>query len=266
MTRAGSTCAPGLVAAAAVALGALVASPPAHAHFTLQAPDSWAQQSSLGDPQKSAPCGQADPGLAAVPTNEVTPFSPGDRITITIDETIFHPGHYRVVLSPNGMNGLPADPPVTAVGSDPCGSTVISPATFPVLADGQLQHTSPFSGPQSFQVTLPAGMTCTNCVLQVAQYMSNHALNNPGGCFYHHCAMISIQASGGSGGGSGGAGGGAGGAAGLDGGPAGTGDGGPSGGEDDGSGCGCAAAGLGATPTPIALLVAWWFGRVRRRR
>jgi hypothetical protein len=42
-------------------------------------------------------------------------------------------------------------------------------------------------------------MTCTKCTLQVIEFMSNHGLNNPGGCFYHHCADISIQPAGGGG-------------------------------------------------------------------
>jgi MYXO-CTERM domain-containing protein len=37
-----------------------------------------------------------------------------------------------------------------------------------------------------------AGFTCQNCTLQVFQWMSNHGLNNPGGCFYHHCAAVNI--------------------------------------------------------------------------
>ena len=65
---------------------------------------------------------------------------------------------------------------------------------LPVLADNMLAHTTPFSGPQSFQITLPAGMTCASCTLQVIEFMSNHQLNNPGGCFYHHCADIAITA------------------------------------------------------------------------
>ena len=46
------------------AAAALVASP-ARAHFILQAPASWAEQGPLGDPQKSGPCGQDDPGATA---------------------------------------------------------------------------------------------------------------------------------------------------------------------------------------------------------
>ena len=89
---------------------------------------------------------------------------------------------------------------MTVVGTDPCGSTVIqNPPVFPVLADGMLLHTSPISGSQSFTVTLPTDVTCANCTLQVEEFMSNHGLNNPGGCFYHHCADISIQPGGGGG-------------------------------------------------------------------
>jgi MYXO-CTERM domain-containing protein len=69
----------------------------------------------------------------------------------------------------------------------------MDPPVFPVLADGVFEHTAPFSGPQSIDITLPNDVTCTNCTLQIIQFMSNHALNNPGGCYYHHCATIAIQ-------------------------------------------------------------------------
>jgi hypothetical protein len=123
----------------------------------------------------------------------VTAFAPGEAITITLDEPIFHPGHYRVALSVNDRSELPPPPPVTA-GETPCGSVpIMDPAVFPVLADGMLQHTEPFSGTQSFQVTLPSDVTCTHCTLQVLEFMSDHAAP----CFYHHCADISIGAGGG---------------------------------------------------------------------
>ena len=179
------------------AAGLCVASP-ARAHFILQSPGSWAAQASLGDPQKSAPCGQADPGTPAVETGVITYYASGQTVTVTINETVPHPGHYRAVLSTTGQAGLPPDPPVTA-GSTPCGSAEIqSPPVFPVLADGELVHTAAFSAPQSFTFKLPSDVTCTdNCVLQVAEFMSDHGLNNPGGCFYHHCANIRIEANGG---------------------------------------------------------------------
>lgn len=168
----------------------LVVSGTARAHFVLQSPAAMHEQSALGDPQKAPPCGDAG---NAVATNMVTAYKGGDVIKITIDETIFHPGHYRIALAVNDISELPAEPPVTAGDSD-CGSTIIAnPPAFPVLADGVFLHDKPFDGPQSIDVTLPADLNCDNCTLQVIQFMSNHGLNNPGGCFYHHCAAIAVE-------------------------------------------------------------------------
>jgi MYXO-CTERM domain-containing protein len=178
---------------AAFALGAVGVLVPAgaRAHFILQAPASASEQSGLGDPQKTPPCG----GDGVVPTGTVTAFAPGEMVTVTINETVPHPGHYRVALSTTGPSGLPADPVVTPSASDECASTEIqNPPVFPVLADGMLVHTNAFSAPQSFSFRLPTNMTCTsNCVLQVIEYMSSHGAP----CFYHHCANITIQAGGG---------------------------------------------------------------------
>ena len=175
-----------MILLAVLTLAVLFLAEPAQAHFNLESPLVYSTQGSLGDPQKTAPCGPS--GTAFTPTNDVTAVKTGSTITVTISETIFHPGHYRVALAQTEAD-LPPDPVVTASGGDPCGSTTIdqNPA-LPVLLDGQLVHTAKFSGPQSFQVPLPAGMTCDNCVLQVIQYMSSH----PQPCFYHHCATITI--------------------------------------------------------------------------
>jgi hypothetical protein len=175
----------------------LVAAAPAvaRAHFQLKAPTSWMSQDALGSPQKMGPCGDEGGGTA---TGTVTAFKPGDTVTITIDEKVFHPGHYRIALA-RDRSELPVEPPVTA-GSTPCGTVpVASPAVFPVLADGVFDHTAPFDKPQTTTVTLPADMTCDRCTLQVIQFMSDHGLNNPGGCFYHHCADVAITPDGGGG-------------------------------------------------------------------
>jgi len=170
-----------LVAAALVLTPASVAT----AHFHLDAPASIGVQDATGNPQKTAPCGGT-----YTPTGSVTDVLPGSTIDLTIDETIFHPGHYRVALAATEA-GLPADPPVTPVGADPCGSTVIEPnPALPLLADGMLPHSTSFGGaPQTFQVQLPADYECPNCVLQVIEYMSNHGAP----CFYHHCARVNVS-------------------------------------------------------------------------
>lgn len=144
----------------------------------------------IGNPQKAPPCG--DDGTAVM-TNIVTPYQAGDTVTITIDETVFHPGHYRIALAVDDISELPDPPPVTPADT-PCGSAPIQqPPVFPVLADGVFEHTEPFTEPQSIDVTIPDDVSCTNCTLQVIQFMSNHGLNNPGGCYYHHCAALAVD-------------------------------------------------------------------------
>ena len=161
------------------------------AHFILQAPPAVFDQGILGDPQKAPPCGVDGTEVA---TSKVTTFEAGQTITITVNETIYHPGHYRVALGLNGPQDLPAEPTVTAA-STPCGSVPIDAApVFPVLADGQLLHSAALGGPKSFQVTIPSNITCTHCTLQVLEFMGSHPLNVPGGCFYHHCATIDVVA------------------------------------------------------------------------
>lgn len=228
----------------------LVVAPAADAHFLLNAPASATQQDEFGSPQKSAPCGLSDrAGVPdeSTPTGTVTTVRTGTMLTIRIRETIYHPGHYRVALAQTPA-ALPADPAVTP-GSTPCGSTTIDATPdFPVLADGRLVHTSPFGNSErTFDVQLPAGMTCTNCVLQVTQFMSNHDLNNPGGCFYHHCATITIADD----------------APAVDAGTnPGDGDGGTDSGNDDGGGC----CGTSASPSLAAALALLVLGVTARRR
>jgi hypothetical protein len=176
------------------AIGMLVAPHVAQAHFVLNEPPAWMSQDSLGIPEKLGPCGDESDGTdAATPSNIVTAYQQGQTITVTVNEVIFHPGHYRISLAVNDRSELPAEPLVTA-GSTACGSAPIqSPPVFPVLADGVFVHTTAFTAPQSIQITLPANVTCTKCTLQVIEFMADHGLNVPGGCFYHHCADLSIQ-------------------------------------------------------------------------
>ncbi len=177
----------------ALALGALslLSSGSADAHFILREPASWMSQDVLGSPQKLGPCG-SEPG--GTPTGTITAVQAGSTLTVTITETLFHPGHYRIALATNDRSDLPAEPVVTPGAATPCGSVVIQdPPVFPVLADGVFLHTRPLSGPQTLEITLPPNVTCTHCTLQILEFMSNHGLNNPGGCFYHHCSDLSIS-------------------------------------------------------------------------
>ena len=158
---------------------------PAHAHFKLNAPASMITLATNGDPQKGAPCGPMTP---TAETGAVTSVMTGGMLTVTVDETIDHPGHYRVAIAQNEA-GLPPAPPVTT-GATACGSTTIQTTpVMPVLADGLFPQLTSAMGAATVQVQLPAGFTCTNCVVQVIEFMSSHGTP----CFYYHCARVTIS-------------------------------------------------------------------------
>lgn len=159
----------------------------AQAHFILLQPSSaYSQGGTYGDPQKTAPCGPSATN-PATPTGMVTTYRAGDTVTLSIRETIPHPGHYRVSVGPDPSKFM--TPPITQVGTDQCGMTTIQdPPVMPVVADGLLKHTAAFTGDQTVTFKLPAGFTCQNCTMQVVEYMSSHAAP----CFYYHCATVNI--------------------------------------------------------------------------
>jgi MYXO-CTERM domain-containing protein len=182
------------IAGLVVGIAALFTAGGARAHFVLKTPTNWMTLDVSGSPQKVGPCGNEAPQN---PSNAVTSYQAGDTVMIQLDETVFHPGHYRVALAPTQAD-LPPEPVVTPTAQDQCASAAVEPnPTLPILADDLLDHSAPFSGTQTIMVTLPANPPCTNCVLQVLEFMSSHGAP----CFYHHCANITIGASGGGGGG-----------------------------------------------------------------
>src|SRR5262245_66076406 len=91
----------------------------ADAHFVLVSPAASMVQNRLGDPQKIAPCGGVSanparntPANPGVPSNAVTEMKGGASFHLLIQETVFHPGHYRVALARTQAQ-LPPDPVVT---------------------------------------------------------------------------------------------------------------------------------------------------------
>ncbi len=103
----------------------------AQAHFILLQPSSaYSQGGTYGDPQKTAPCGPSATN-PATPTGMVTTYRAGDTVTLSIRETIPHPGHYRVSVGPDPSKFM--TPPITQVGTDQCGMTTIQdPPVLPV--------------------------------------------------------------------------------------------------------------------------------------
>ena len=180
-----------LVVAAAVAAPAVV-----QAHFKLLEPASWIVENERGDPQKAAPCGnQAD----VKPSEAMTKVTGGSKIHLKVQETIYHPGHYRVALAVNSRNELPTDPltveRMTERGPQSVWAAIQSPIQLPVIADGLFQHYTRPAAPQTFEgdIQLP-NITCAKCTLQVIQFMADHGYNQPGGYSYHHCADLAITA------------------------------------------------------------------------
>ena len=168
------------------------------AHFTLVAPASWLTENRLGDPQKLGPCGgtSADAGT---PTGAITKVQGGQPLHVKVQETVYHPGHYRIALAVNSRTELPADPEVTTRDSDrgeqSVSAKIQSPAQPPILVDGLWAHADPSAIAQPFEtdVVLP-NIDCEKCTLQVIQFMAEHGRNRDGDFTYHHCADLQITA------------------------------------------------------------------------
>jgi len=181
------------------------------AHFILVEPSSWIQENQLGDPQKVGPCG-GEPGgdNAQILTGVITEVTGGANLHLKIQETIYHSGHYRIALSVNSRNELPADPFAeekwTDQGLYSVWGAIQSPPQIPVIADGLFTHyPDPEKGERaSFRPETPMApweadvpipnINCEKCTLQVLQFMADHRYNQPGGYSYHHCADLKITA------------------------------------------------------------------------
>ena len=167
------------------------------AHFTLIAPESWLVQNRLGDPQKAAPCGgtSADPGT---PTNIVGKVQGGQMLHVKVQETVYHPGHYRIALAVNRAE-LPPDPETTTRETErgpwSVSAKIQNPVQPPVLADGLWAHTDRSAIAQPFEtdVMIP-NINCEKCTLQIIQFMAEHGRNRDGDFSYHHCADLQITA------------------------------------------------------------------------
>jgi hypothetical protein len=181
-----------------MAFAALAAAAPtvAYAHFKLLEPTSWILESDRGDPQKAGPCG-GDLNSMGMPSNVIGKVVGGSKLHIKVQETIYHPGHYRITLAVNNRSELPPDAEVmtteSARGPQSVSAVIQNPPRIPVLADGLWPHTARVTDAFETDVTLP-NISCLKCTLQVTQFMAQHAYNNPGGYIYHHCADLQITA------------------------------------------------------------------------
>ncbi len=171
----------------------------ASAHFKLLEPASWLVESDRGDPQKAGPCGGSNTDWGK-PSYAVSKVTGGQKLHLKLQETVYHPGHYRVSLAVNSPTELPPDPQTTTKDSErgpmSISAAIQNPPPIPVLADGLFVHSTRPTGqmePFETDIQLP-NINCKKCTLQVVQFMAEHAFNNPGGYTYHHCAELQITA------------------------------------------------------------------------
>lgn len=173
-----------------VALPVVLSTGAASAHFDLIEPKP-ADQSTDGG-KGGPPCGPtADSGV-------VTPVTGGTEITISVNETVTHPGFYRVALALADRKDLPLDNvvrdkdgnvlPPSGPGQSVSADVQATPV-FPVLADNLFAHTDGSKKMFSQKVQLP-NVNCDKCTLQVIEFMAQHGPQY----FYHHCADLKITA------------------------------------------------------------------------
>jgi len=190
---------PILLTAATVALLSTVTD----AHFLLIQPAPTILQSKLGDPQKLAPCGGLSANAAAnrpanpgTPSGAVTSITGGSMFHILVQETVFHPGHYRVALARTAAL-LPPDPVVTTRTSDrgdqSVSAVIQESPVAPVLVDGLFPHTEKPTGLWEADIPIP-NISCPTCLLQIVEFMAEHGRNADGDFSYHHCATVNITA------------------------------------------------------------------------
>jgi MYXO-CTERM domain-containing protein len=142
-------------------LGLLAPAAPAHAHIALTSPAARTAE------QKTGPCGIAGSTRGA----NVTHYQPGQTITVEWDETVDHPGHYRLSFDDDG--------------NDSFQNPVLPEDAFPQTLVDQIPDRTG-AGHYSQQVTLP-NIACTNCTLQLVQIMTTTV---PYSSFYFQCADL----------------------------------------------------------------------------
>jgi uncharacterized protein (TIGR03382 family) len=119
--------------------------------------------------QKIGPCGASGSKRGS----KVTTYRPGETITMEWDETVDHPGHYRIALDDDGDDSF----------RNPSRPDDGFPQT---LADQIVDRSG--GGHYKQQITLP-NINCTNCTLQLIQVMTTSV---PYNSFYFQCADLVI--------------------------------------------------------------------------
>jgi hypothetical protein len=146
-------------------LALLLSSPLAWSHAHLNENGSMPSLRNPNPGIKTGPCG---PGAR---NPKPTILAPGQQLRVDWLETINHKGYFRIAFSPNADQGY--DDNVLATVPDTQNMTNNLPHTFSTI------------------ITVPS-TPCTNCSIQLIQYMMDIAGQPPS--LYYSCADIEIRA------------------------------------------------------------------------
>jgi hypothetical protein len=159
--------------------GLLLSANSANAHTRWVTPTPRA-----GENIKLAPCG-ASAGAVVATYNE------GGTITVTFNEFVTHSGYFGVAIA-NKPN------PTSDADFTPLANPLPPPVTnpYPGRMNPAIHIYNTKDQPNddwNVTFTLPAGMSCSNCVLQVIEYMMDAGPSVPP-TLYHSCADVSVRA------------------------------------------------------------------------
>lgn len=126
--------------------------------------------------QKAGPCGA---GTGDARGEAVSTFRPGQTITVRWQETVPHPGYFRISFDEEGLDAF-ADPAAAGERGDPAVVLV------DLIADKD--------GTQTYEqaVTLP-DVSCDRCTLQLVQVMTDKAPYGDGNDLYYQCADLVLS-------------------------------------------------------------------------
>jgi uncharacterized protein (TIGR03382 family) len=155
-----------------LALPIVIAAPAvADAHIQLTSPLPRTLQ------QKAGPCGDATTPRSQNPTV----LEPGATITVTWNETINHPGHFRISFDADGQD--------FTVPLDFDDTTQSENVLVDLIADAN-------GGSYTQEITLP-NVECESCTLQLIQMMTDKAPYGDGNDIYFQCADVALRTGGG---------------------------------------------------------------------
>ena len=139
------------------------------AHARLK-PNSTLNPRTTSSGEKVGPCGATTP--TTDPTKRTT-LAPGQKLVVSWEETINHPGSFRIAFSKDGLTGFDNN---------------ILLNNIPDNNDTPVNYSDPTTYHQfSATVTLPQEQ-CENCSIQLIQVMTDQ-----GGKPYFSCADIRIS-------------------------------------------------------------------------